>query len=57
MTKKITTTKTAPWHALEVDATFRELESQPGGLTKEEAEQRLANYEANRLRPTKRRIP
>ncbi|MGD8229684.1 MAG: cation-transporting P-type ATPase [Desulfobacteraceae bacterium] len=55
MSEEIVTTKSEKWHALEIDPVFQTLASQADGLTKEEAERRLAKFGPNRLRPTKRR--
>ncbi|MGD2124990.1 MAG: cation-transporting P-type ATPase [Desulfobacteraceae bacterium] len=57
MNEKAKTTKSVPWHAMEVDAVFGEVASQAEGLTAEEAERRLAEYGPNLLRPAKKRSP
>jgi len=43
-----------PWHALGVDEVARILETRPGGLTSEEAGERLAKYGYNELAERKR---
>jgi magnesium-transporting ATPase (P-type) len=48
-------TKTINWHAIGTDVVFDQVASQPGGLTQKEAEKRLAEHGANRLRPVKKR--
>ena len=55
MLKDTTTRKSVHWHATEIDDVFKQVQSQPEGLTNEEAEDRLAQYGPNRLRPAKPR--
>jgi magnesium-transporting ATPase (P-type) len=52
----ITNVNTA-WHAIEVDAVFGQIKSQPEGLTYEEAEKRLSKFGLNKLRPPKKKSP
>ena len=42
---------------MEIEAVFNLVESQPPGLTQDEAQRRLATYGPDRLRPPKRRSP
>lgn len=50
-------TQGGPWHALELEATFTEVASNPSGLSAQEAEQRLEHFGANRIPPPRRRSP
>ena len=54
---KLFSNKATGWHAIDLDAVYRELSSQADGLTQAEAERRLDEYGPNRLRPTKKRSP
>lgn len=45
---------TKPWHTFTVDEAFRQIESQPGGLTNANAEDRLKQYGANELKAAHR---
>jgi len=57
MTEKPKTREPNSWHSLEIDAVLNQVQSQPKGLTQEEAQQRLSIYGPNRLRPPKKRSP
>ncbi len=45
---------TRPWHTFTVDEAFQQIESQPGGLTNANAEDRLKQYGANELKAAHR---
>jgi len=49
--------KDIPWHSFEIEAVFSKIGSQLKGLTKAEAERRLAEYGPNRLSPFRKRSP
>ena len=49
--------KTQPWHTLPVDETFQELKSQPGGLSRSEAAERMHIYGPNELQAAHRISP
>lgn len=45
------------WHSLEIDEVFDRTESNPEGLTHEDAERRLSEFGLNKLRPPKKINP
>ncbi|GAX63034.1 ATPase P [Candidatus Scalindua japonica] len=45
------------WHASEITDVLEQIESEPEGLTIEEAEKRLSRYGKNKLRPPKKQSP
>lgn len=45
------------WHAYDGHAIFQKLKSSAGGLTQQEAQQRLLEYGPNRLQPAKKKGP
>ncbi len=46
-----------PWHAIDTDAVFTQIQSGAQGLTQTEAAARLTRYGPNRLRPPKKQGP
>jgi magnesium-transporting ATPase (P-type) len=55
MAQQPISTPPVSWHSLPVEEVLKRIASQPAGLTQQEAEQRLAEYGPNRLRPARRR--
>jgi Ca2+-transporting ATPase len=49
--------KTIPWHTLNLNETYRELKSLPGGLSRDEADRRLREYGPNELQAAHRVSP
>jgi P-type Ca2+ transporter type 2C len=49
--------KTIPWHTLILDETYQEIKSQPGGLSRAEADRRLREYGPNELQAAHRVSP
>jgi Ca2+-transporting ATPase len=49
--------KTILWHTLDLDETYQELKSQPGGISRVEADQRLHEYGPNELQAAHRVSP
>jgi Ca2+-transporting ATPase len=49
--------QTKPWHALTIDESFQQLESQPTGLTQTEVAERMLKYGANELQAAHRVSP
>lgn len=46
-----------PWHSHDSDAVFQQISSTVGGLSHEDAQQRLHKFGPNRLRPVKKKSP
>ncbi|MCA2000547.1 MAG: cation-translocating P-type ATPase [Chloroflexi bacterium] len=46
-----------PWHTLTIESSFEQSQSQPGGLTSDEAQKRLARFGPNELQATRRISP
>jgi P-type Ca2+ transporter type 2C len=49
--------KTIPWHTLNLEGTYSELKSQPVGISRAQADQRLREYGPNELQATHRVSP
>ncbi|CAG1008359.1 H+-transporting ATPase [Anaerolineales bacterium] len=46
-----------PWHTHTIESSFEQLQSQPGGLTSDEAQKRLEQYGSNELQAARRISP